>query len=157
MVMSPLFGPVDADIFTLEWFATVKVFETVFQTRMIAFKKIPRSHKMIRAKLWFRCAAMHDPVTPVIVQPAVVGWDAKKRQVDLTIERAFKGDELVLRMKGWVTVDVKKVIELVQRHGFLKLLDDRDLVVEVETEKDYENLKDDILENFGDQLDLERM
>jgi hypothetical protein len=112
---------------------------------------------MIRAKLWFRCAAMHDPVTPVIVKPAVVGWDAKRRQVDLTIERAFKGDELVLRMKGWVTVDVKRVIELVQRHGFLKVLDDRDLVVEVETEKDYENLTNEILENFQDQLNLERI
>lgn len=110
---------------------------------------------MIRAKLWFRCAAMHDPVTPVIVKPATVGWDAKRRQVDLTIERAFKGDELVLRMKGWVTVDVKKVIDVVKRHGFLKVLDDRDLVVEMETEKDYENLKDDILGDFGDQLDLE--
>ncbi len=110
---------------------------------------------MIRAKLWFRCAAMHDPVTPVIVKPAVVGWDAKRRQVDLTIERAFKGDELVLRMKGWVTTDVKEVVEVIKRHGFLKVLDDRDLVVEVETEKDYENLKDAILENFGDQLDLE--
>lgn len=112
---------------------------------------------MIRAKLWFRCAAMHDPVTPVIVKPAVVGWDAKRRQVDLTIERAFKGDELVLRMKGWVTVDVKKVIEVVKRHGFLKVLDDRDLVVEVETEKDYENLTRELSENFQDQIDLERV
>ena len=112
---------------------------------------------MIRAKLWFRCAAMHDPVTPVIVKPAVVGWDAKRRQVDLTIERAFKGDELVLRMKGWVTTDVKKVIEVVKRHGFLKVLDDRDLVVEVETEKDYENLTKELSENFQDQVDLERI
>ncbi|UCB48346.1 MAG: hypothetical protein JSW56_14540 [Deltaproteobacteria bacterium] len=112
---------------------------------------------MIRAKLWFRCAAMHDPVTPVIVKPAVVGWDAKKRQVELTIERAFKGDELVMRMKGWVTVDVKKVIAVVKRHGLLKVLDDRDLLVEVETEKDYENLTNEILENFQDQLNLERL
>ena len=112
---------------------------------------------MIRAKLWFRCAAMHDPVTPVIVKPAVVGWDAKRRQVDLTIERAFKGDELVLRMKGWVTTDVKKVIEVVKRHGFLKVMDDRDLVVEVETETDYENLTMEILETFQDQVDLERV
>ena len=112
---------------------------------------------MIRAKLWFRCAAMHDPVTPVIVKPAVVGWDAKKRRVDLTIERAFKGDELVLRMKGWVTVDVKEVIVLVKRHGFLKVLDDRDLVVEVETEKDYDNLTSEILETFQDQVALERV
>jgi len=100
---------------------------------------------------------MHDPVTPVIVKPAVVGWDAKKRQVELTIERAFKGDELVMRMKGWVTVDVKKVIAVVKRHGLLKVLDDRDLLVEVETEKDYENLTNEILENFQDQLNLERL
>ena len=112
---------------------------------------------MIRTKLWFRCAAMHDPVTPVIVKPAIVGWEAKKRQVDLTIERAFKGDELVTRMKGWVTVDVKKVIEVVKRHGFLKVLDDRDLVVELETEKEYEDLTRDLSENFQDQIDLERV
>ena len=98
---------------------------------------------------------MHDPVTPVIVKPALIGWDAKKRDVELTIERAFKGDELVLRMQGWVTVDVKKVIEIVKRYGFLKVLDERDLVVEVETEKDLETLNRDILETFGDQLNLE--
>jgi hypothetical protein len=100
---------------------------------------------------------MHDPVTPVIVKPAIVGWDAKSRQVDLTIERAFKGDELVLRMKGWVTTDVKQVVAVVKRHGFLKVLDDRDLVVEVETEKDYENLTKEISENFQDHIDLERV
>ena len=110
---------------------------------------------MIRAKLWFRCAAMHDPVTPVIVRPAVIGWDAKKREVDLTLERAFKGDELVLRMKGWVTADVQKVIEVVKRHGYLKVLDDRDLMVEMETEKDFENLSRDLLHHFNDQVDLE--
>jgi len=112
---------------------------------------------MIRAKLWFRCAAMHDPVTPVIVKPALIGWDAKRRQVDLTIERAFKGDELVMRMKGWVTTDVKKVVEVVQKHGYLKVLDDRDLVVEMETEDDYQALSRDLLDHFNDQVDLERI
>jgi hypothetical protein len=110
---------------------------------------------MIRARLWFRCAAMHDPVTPVIVKPAVIGWDAKERQVELTIERPFKGHELVLRMKGWVTADVKKVIEVVERHGYLKLLDERDLVVELETEDDYQSLKAELVDNFHDQVDLE--
>ena len=112
---------------------------------------------MIRAKLWFRCAAMHDPVTPVIVKPAVIGWDAKQRQVDLTIERAFNGDELVLRMKGWVTSDVKKVVEVVKKHGYMKVLDDRDLVVETETEDDLESLNRDLLEHFQDQVNLERI
>lgn len=112
---------------------------------------------MIRAKLWLRCAAMHDPVTPTLVRPAVIGWDAKHRQVDLTIERPFKGDELVMRMKGWVTSDVKKVVEVVNRHGFLKVLDERDLVVEMNSESDYEELTKALLENFQDQVDLERI
>jgi hypothetical protein len=112
---------------------------------------------MIRAKLWFRCAAMHDPVTPVIVQPALIGWEAKKRKVDLTIERAFKGDELVLRMKGWVTTDVQKVIDVVKKHGYLKVLDDRDLVVETETEKEFNDLTRDLQEHFHDQMNLERV
>jgi len=112
---------------------------------------------MIRAKLWFRCAAMHDPVTPVVVKPAVIGWDAQQRQVDLTIDRAFKGDELVLRMKGWVTTDVSDVIEVVKKHGRLKVLDERDLVVEMETDEDYENLSRDLENHFGDQMNLERI
>ena len=110
---------------------------------------------MLRARLWFRCAAMHDPVTPVIVQPAVIGWEAKRRTVDLTIERTFKGDELVQRMKGWVTADVHEVIEVIKKHGYLKVLDDRELVVEMETEKDFDNLSADLLSRFKDQVDLE--
>jgi len=112
---------------------------------------------MLRTKLWFRCAAMHDPVTPIIVRPAVIGWDAKRRQVGLTIERPFKGDELVMRMKGWVTADVKKVVDMVRRHGYLKVMDDRDLVVELETERDYENLAGDLKKEFQDEVNLEKL
>jgi hypothetical protein len=100
---------------------------------------------------------MHDPVTPVIVQPAVIGWEAKKRQVDLTIERPFKGDELVMRMKGWVTADVKEVVDTVKKHGFLKVLDDRELVVELETQKEYDALSRDLEAKFGDQMNLEKI
>jgi GTP:adenosylcobinamide-phosphate guanylyltransferase len=100
---------------------------------------------------------MHDPVTPIIVKPAVISWDAKERDVDLSIERAFKGDELVMRMKEWVTVDVKKVVETVNRFGYLKVLDERDLVVDVETEEDYENLNKELEKEFKDQLNLERV
>jgi hypothetical protein len=112
---------------------------------------------LIRARLWFRCAAVHDPVTPCIVQPAVIGWKAKERKVDLTIERPFKGDELVLRMKGWVTVDPKRAVEAVQRHGFLKVLDEEDLVVELESEQALDRLTEDLEEAFGDQLHVERI
>ncbi len=110
---------------------------------------------MIRAKLWFRCAAMHDPVTPTIVQPALIGWEAKKRRVDLQIERAFTGEELVRRMKGWVTVDPSKVVEIVNRFGRLKILDDRELVIEFEKMEDFENLQKSLLETFGKEADVE--
>jgi len=110
---------------------------------------------MIRAKLWFRCAAMHDPVTPKVAQPALVGWEAKKRRVDLTIERAFNGEELVRRMKGWVTTDPVKVADVVKKYGKLKVLDDRELVIEIENEENVRKLEDELLNNFGSEVDIE--
>ena len=110
---------------------------------------------MIRGKLWFRCAAMHDSVTPVVVQPALIGWEAKKRKVELQIERAFNGDELVRRMKGWVTVDPSEVIDLVNRFGRLKVLDDRELVIEVEKMEDFQKLQKALEETFVGEVDVE--
>ncbi|OPY02132.1 MAG: hypothetical protein A4E60_01275 [Syntrophorhabdus sp. PtaB.Bin047] len=110
---------------------------------------------MVRAKLWFRCAAMHDPVTPMVAQPALVGWEAKRRRVDLTIERSFNGEELVRRMKGWVTTDPKEVIEVVRKYGRLKVLDDRELVIEAEKEEDMEKLNKELAEVFGGEVDVE--
>jgi hypothetical protein len=113
--------------------------------------------EMIRARLWFTCAAMFDPVTPIVLKPAVLGWKAKKREVKLTIERAFTGEELVRRMKGWVTANVQQVIETIRPHGYLKVLDEQDLVVEIESEEDFERLKDSLREQFDDQVSLERL
>ena len=110
---------------------------------------------MIRAKLWFRCAVMHDPVTPMIVQPALIGWEAKNRQVDLIIERAFHGEELVHRMKGWVTVDPSKVIEIIKEFGRLKVLDDRELVIEMEYLENFQNLQKALYDAFGNEVDAE--
>jgi hypothetical protein len=110
---------------------------------------------MIRAKIWFRCAVVHDPVCPVVVSPGLIGWEAKYRQIDLVIERAFKGDELVRRMKGWITVDPNRVIEIVNKYGRLKVLDDRELVIEMEDGADFEGLKESVKEAFGDQVDVE--
>ncbi len=112
---------------------------------------------MVRAKIWFRCAVVHDPVCPMVVQPALIGWEAKYRQIDLTIERAFKGDELVRRMKGWITVDPARVVEIVSQVGRLKVLDDRELVIEMEKESDFGELKAKLAEAFDDQVDVELM
>jgi len=98
---------------------------------------------------------MHDPVTPIVVQPAVIGWEAKERRVELQIERAFTGEELVRRMKGWITVDPQEVIEAVQRYGRLKVLDERELVIEVEKSEDFQRLQKKVQETFGGEVNVE--
>jgi hypothetical protein len=98
---------------------------------------------------------MHDPVTPLVAQPALIGWEAKKRRVDLQIERAFNGEELVRRMKGWVTVDPFKTIEVVNRFGRLKVLDDRELVIEFEKMGDLQSLQEALQKEFGGEVDAE--
>jgi len=110
---------------------------------------------MERAMLWFKCAAMHDPVRPVPKKPATIGWEAKQRQVDLVIERPFRGDELLSRMTGWVTADVGRVTEIIQLHGKLKILDDYDLVVETRDKPDLEALSLKLSEAFGEEVWLE--
>jgi len=110
---------------------------------------------MIRFRVWFRCAAMHDPVSPIVVKPALIGWDAKERKVDLQIERTFTGEELITRMKGWITVDPSRVIEVIGQYGRFKVLDDRDLVVELEDEEDFEGIMGKLRKQFGNEVDLE--
>lgn len=110
---------------------------------------------MVRARIWFRCRAVGDEVTPIIVRPSIIGWEAKKREISLTIERTFNGEELLRRMKGWITADPVKVIDVVKKYGYLKVLDDRDLVVEVETRKEFEELESELRSNFGEDVNLE--
>jgi hypothetical protein len=110
---------------------------------------------MIRADVWFRCAAMGDPVQPLLVQPARIGWRAKLRSVELTIERGFSGEELTRRMKGWVTVDPGAFCDAVKPHGWLKVFDDGALVVEMEDGADLQALQRLLAERFGDHVNLE--
>lgn len=98
---------------------------------------------------------MHDPVTPRIAQPALVGWEAKKRRVDLTIERAFSGEELIRRMKGWVTTDPVEVIDVVKRFARMKVLDDKELVLEMEEPADFDELQQALNKSFGGEVDIE--
>ena len=110
---------------------------------------------MIRAKVWFRCAAMHDPVMPVLVKPAIIGWRGKNRNIDLTIERDLKGSELLLRMKGWITVDPNQALKVFEKHVRLKCFDNGELVVEVEDSAELEALQRDLETHFADQCTIE--
>jgi len=111
---------------------------------------------VVRARVWLTCAAVHDPVSPVLLRPALIGWQAKLRQVDLTIERSLTGGELLARMKGWVTSDVGEVARVLEKKGRLKFLDEKDLVIECENGADFETLMTEVAQSFGDQVSLER-
>jgi hypothetical protein len=110
---------------------------------------------MERAMVWFKCAAMHDSVRPVLKQPATIGWEAKQRVVDLTIERNLKGEELLQRMKGWFTVDVYQALEILNRYGKLKILDDSDLVVETKDMEELTSLSKNLEDVFGQEVWIE--
>jgi hypothetical protein len=110
---------------------------------------------MIRARVWFRCAAMHDPVMPIVVRPAVIGWKGKYRDIDLVIEREFSGAELVKRMKGWITVDPREAVKVLESHGRLKCFETGELVVEVENQHELDALERDLKARFDDQCNLE--
>ena len=110
---------------------------------------------MERAMLWFICAAERDPVRPVLKNPAVIGWEAKERQVDLVIQRSIKGEDLLRHMKGWLTVDVYQAIDIIQQHGKLKVLDGYDLVVEAPNKSELEALSQKLTDAFGEEAWLE--
>ncbi len=112
---------------------------------------------MERAMVWFKCAAMHDPVRPVLKQGAVLGWEAKQRVVDLTIERDLKGEELLQRMKGWFTADVYQALEIFNRYGKLKILDGSDLVVEIKDMEMLTGLSNSLREAFGEEAWIEHI
>lgn len=69
---------------------------------------------MIRLRLFGRCRIYHDPVSPVLRAPAKIGWDAWFRSIDLVTPRRLKGKELLLRTKGWWTVEPSEVSEVVE-------------------------------------------
>jgi len=110
---------------------------------------------MERSLLWFKCAALHDPVRPVIKKPAVLGWAAKHRRVDLEIERPLHGEELLRRMKGWFTVDIHQAAAVILQYGKLKTLDETDLVVETTDSAAMEMLSQKLAETFGEEVWLE--
>jgi len=116
-----------------------------------------RFYEMERAIIWFKCAAMHDPVRPVMKKPALIGWEAKNRDVQLVIERPFRGDELLLRMKGWFTADVENAIDILKQYGSLRVLNDYDLILEAQNISDLDALSKRLKEVFGAEVWIEHL
>jgi hypothetical protein len=107
---------------------------------------------MIRLRLFGRCRIYHDPVSPVLKGPAEIGWTAWFREIDLVTPRKLKGKELLMRTKGWWTVDPAEIAPVVEKHGKLAVGEKGELIVEFENEEAANALLKDLADNFGDQV-----
>ncbi len=107
---------------------------------------------MIRLRLFGRCRIYHDPVSPVLRAPAQIGWEAWFRSIDLVTPQEFKGEELLLRTRGWWTVEPKDVAEVIKKHGRLIVGGEGELMVEVSDQGTAEALSSALRERFGDQV-----
>ena len=107
---------------------------------------------MIRLRLFGRSRIYHDPVTPVLRAPARIGWDAWFRSIDTVTPVRMKGEELLLRTRGWWAVEPSKISEVIKLHGKLVVGEKGDLMVEFEDEESAETLSEALKKNFQDQI-----
>ena len=109
---------------------------------------------MTRLRLFGRCRIYHDPVSPVLRAPAQIGWEAWFRSIDLVTPQRLKGEELLMRTRGWWTVEPREVAEIVEAHGRLIVGEGGELMVEFVNEESCQALSADLAERFGDQVFL---
>jgi hypothetical protein len=109
---------------------------------------------MIRLRLFGRCRIYHDPVSPVLRGPASIGWDAWFRDIDLVTPRRLKGKELLLRTRGWWTVEPKDVAEVVEAYGRLVVGEKGELMVELADSESVDALSAALSERFGNEMFL---
>jgi hypothetical protein len=107
---------------------------------------------VIQLRLFGRCRIYHDPVSPVLREPAQIGWDAWFREIDLVTPSRLKGKELLLRTRGWWTVEPSEVAEVIEGYGSLIVGNKGELMVELENRKIAEDLSEALLKRFGDQV-----
>jgi hypothetical protein len=87
-------------------------------------------------------------------EPAQVGWAAWYRSIDLVTPQPLKGEELLLRTRGWWTVEPAEVAEVVKKHGKLVVGNGGELMVESGDETAADALSQALTERFGDQVQL---
>lgn len=107
---------------------------------------------MIRLRLFGRCRIYHDPVSPVLKASAQIGWNSWFRDIDLVTPRRLKGKELLLRTRGWWTVEPAEVLEIVETQGKIVVGENGELMVEFEEQKAVEFLSKALSVQFGNQV-----
>lgn len=108
----------------------------------------------MRLRLFGRCRIYHDPVSPVLKSPAEIGWDAWFRRIDLVTPRRLKGRELLMRTRGWWTVEPEDVLSVVESFGKLVIGDRGELMVELRDGQQAESLSKALGDSFGEQVML---
>lgn len=109
---------------------------------------------MIRLRLFGRCRIYHDPVSPVLKAPAEIGWASWFRDIDLITPRKLKGKELLMRTRGWWTVEPEHVALVVEQYGKLVVGERGELMVEFAAETHAEQLSAALLKEFDRQIQL---
>jgi hypothetical protein len=107
---------------------------------------------LIRLRLFGRCRIYHDPVSPVLRAPAQIGWEAWFRGIDLVTPQPLKGEELLLRTRGWWTTEPRDIADVVKKYGRLVIGEGGELMVELADQKSAEELSTVLAERFGDQV-----
>ncbi|MCX5879916.1 MAG: hypothetical protein NTY44_12490 [Deltaproteobacteria bacterium] len=107
---------------------------------------------MIQLRLFGRCRIYHDPVAPVLKAPAEIGWEAWFRRIDLVTPKKLKGKELLMRTRGWWTVEPSEIAPVVEAHGKLEVGEKGELLVEFPSQDAVEALSKALAERFGDQV-----
>jgi len=109
---------------------------------------------MIRMRLFGRCRIYHNPVSPVLKQPAQVGWDAWFRTIELVTPHRLKCKELLMRTRGWWTVEPSEVATIIEAHGRLAVGERGELLVELSDQKAVEELSSMLSKHCGEQVFL---
>jgi hypothetical protein len=107
---------------------------------------------VIHLRLFGRCRIYHDPVAPVLKAPAEIGWEAWFRRIDLVTPKKLKGKELLMRTRGWWTVEPSEIAPVVEAHGKLEVGEKGELLVEFPSQDAVEALSKALAERFGDQV-----
>ncbi len=107
---------------------------------------------MIRLRLFGRCRIYHDPVTPVMKEPAQIGWSAWFRSIDLVTPQKLKGEELLKRTRGWWTVEPEDVARVVKKYGRIVVGQGGELMVEFESKDKADGLSAELKKEFGEQV-----
>ncbi len=109
---------------------------------------------MIRLRLFGRCRIYHDPVSPVLKAPVEIGWTSWFRDIDLVTPRKLKGKELLMRTRGWWTVEPEPVADIVEKFGKLVVGERGELMVECDGEATAENLSLALSKEFDNQVQI---